>query len=161
MPPELRFSASSAERRPPATRTSNATVGRIGLEIRRDSAERHQYQSQRPQCCWAWASWDWGWQGGGVLGSLAPRLEELDRISGVPREASGAHATAGDQSDPLSRRPRAARPLAACLRVVAVTIRPPEIESGAGSHHGVPTTRCQKSVGSVRLNSQSPLFHIL
>src|SRR5215468_7106658 len=49
MPPELRFSASSAETRPPATRTSNATVGRIGLEIRRDSAERHQYQSQRPQ----------------------------------------------------------------------------------------------------------------
>src|SRR5215813_10956778 len=81
MPPELRFSASSAETRLPATRTSNATVGRIGLEIRRDSAERHQYQSQRPQCCWAWASWDWGWQGGGVLGSLAPRLEELDRIS--------------------------------------------------------------------------------
>src|SRR5215469_2109791 len=82
MPPELRFSASSAERRPPATRTSNATVGRIGLEIRRDSAERHQYQSQRPQCCWHWLP-GMG-VGGGVLGSLAPRLEELDRISGVP-----------------------------------------------------------------------------
>src|SRR5262250_2223066 len=118
MPPELRFSASSAETRPPATRTSNATVGRIGLEIRRDSAERHQYQSQRPQCCWAWASWDWGWQGGGVLGSLAPRLEELDRMSGVPREASGAHATAGDQSDPLRGRPRSARTLAVwCSRL--------------------------------------------
>ena len=36
------------------------------------------------------------------------------RARGVPREAGSTHATAGGQSDPLPRRPRAARTLAPC-----------------------------------------------
>ena len=58
MPAERRSSASSAETRPPATRTSSGTVGRFALEIRRESGKGHRYQCQRPQCCWEWASWD-------------------------------------------------------------------------------------------------------